>query len=161
MYLFPEKPRLIHFSLINNFSSGYIAEKKYNGSRLELHINGGKFEFWDRHKNRLSYKPSPEVMDALTKIKFKGYCILDGELRHNKVRGIYHKIIFYDFIVRNGNILTIEFSDRRKILNDMFSVESEPIGITKQYSNDFSNLFTNVISENEIENQEYNYRDYG
>lgn len=161
-YFYPEKPILVNITqqdganLINVISNSgnYIAEKKYNGSRLELFYTNGRFEFWNRHGEKLKYRPSDNVVRELRIFgeKLEGDCIFDGELRHNKVEDIRDKIVLYDIFVWDGIILTsIPFAKRRKLLEKILPVESEPLGITRQYTSDFKNKFSEFILEPEIE----------
>jgi ATP-dependent DNA ligase len=161
-YFYPEKPMLFNINspagelLINEMdkTKNYIVEKKYNGIRLELFYTNGNFEFWNRHGEMLSYRPDKNMMMSLEMMSMKldGDCIFDGELRHNKVKGINNKIILYDVFMWNGNLLTnVKFEDRRKILQRILSVDSNPLGITKQYLSNFKDNFENFILDIEIE----------
>jgi ATP-dependent DNA ligase len=154
-YFYPEKPTLISidqplFEMVNN-SPSWIAEKKYNGCRLQLHYLNGQFQFYGRHGIRLKFEVGEELKDPLDKLNLKGYCLFDGELRNNKVKGVSQKIIFYDiFIWENELLWKMPFRQRRDILNTLFEIESEPIGLTKQFDCDFVELF-NRITDDEIE----------
>lgn len=156
-YFYPEKPRLITkdqslFQLVSE-NSDWVAEKKYNGSRLQLHHINGNFHFWNRHNNKMAYTPTSEIINYLNSLNLPtGYNLFDGELRHNKVVGVRNKIILYDVFIWNGEVLLNKsFFERRKLLESILNVESEPIGITKQYKTDFFNLFNNTIKEEELE----------
>lgn len=155
-YLYPEKPELISkdqrlFDKLNRKES-WLAEYKYNGSRLQLHMMNGEIQFWDRHGKQLAYNrtPSKEIIELLKNADLpNSYNLFDGELRHNKVVGIQHKIILYDVIIYNGELLIkVPFQERRKILEKHFGVESEPVGITKQFQTDFHKMY-NISMENE------------
>jgi len=123
IYFYPEKPQLIHieqdlFTRLDN-DPHMIAEKKYNGQRLELHYLDGHFQFWNRHGAELQFQPDAKLMFALREFasNLKGYCIFDGELRHNKVVGVHQKIVLYDMFMFDGELaVSLRFSDRRRIL---------------------------------------------
>jgi len=155
-FLYPEKPRLIHIDqpLFDRMSNQkeYIAERKYNGSRLQLHYLDGKFQFWNRHEARMNYQPNDEVQEALDALPLKGYCLFDGELRHNKTRDVRDKIIFYDtFIWRDNLLIGQPFWFRRNLLKKLFKCNAEPIGITEQFPGNFRDVFNDVIQDDEIE----------
>jgi ATP-dependent DNA ligase len=154
-YFYPEKPRLIHESQIED-KPGYVAEPKFNGIRLCLHhLPDGRWEFWNRHGEKISYKPNQEVIDALEDLKLKGYWLFDGELRHGKVKGIKHKIVLYDVFIADHHLLydkTLE--ERRFILETLFHyAESyyECLQLTAQYDKDFKKMFESFADNDEIE----------
>jgi len=156
-YFYPEAPMLIHkdqplFNEVSN-NPNWIAEYKYNGCRLELHnFTNGNFEFWDRHHKKLSYNPNQEVSDALKQLPLQGYNLFDGELRNNKVVGVRQKIILYDVFIWNGELLINKsFEYRRQILESILKVENEPLGITKQFPNNFDKVYDDAIKNEEIE----------
>lgn len=156
IYFYPEKPFLINieqslFNKINN-SPDWIAEKKYNGIRLQLHFFNNKFQFWNRHGEIIRYTPTKELQDSLNKLNLTGNWVFDGELRHNKTKNIQNKIIIFDvFLANNDLLINMPFFERRKILEKLFVVEKEPLGLIKQYKEDFLHLFKSVSKEKEIE----------
>ena len=159
-YFYPEKPVLINIQqpLFSRLSENkdYYAEKKYNGQRLELHYlpEPQHFEFWGREGERLTYVPNKDIMDALSifKSKLTGYCIFDGELRHNKTKGVQHKMILWDIFMWNGRLLVDMFrEERREMLKSLLKVEGEPIGMTEQYPGNFKELFEEFTKDPEIE----------
>lgn len=155
-YFYPEKPSLISidqplFQMVSDMED-FVAERKYNGSRLQLHYFENKFQFWNRHGQKFSYRPSDDLMDALHSLGLNGYWLFDGELRHNKVKGLQNKIMFYDvFVAENDFQLKVPFRKRREILESIFNIDEEPIGLTRQFSSDFKSVYTEVIEDDEIE----------
>lgn len=155
-YFYPEKPFLITreqplFQNCNQ-SEDWFAEKKYNGSRLLLHYINEKFEFWNRHSDKFNFQPNEELQKALSTLKLNGYCLFDGELRNNKVIGVKQKVVLFDVIIWEGELLRIPFSQRRKILESLrLPIEGEPLGIIQQHKIDFNQLFDEVVSDKEIE----------
>ena len=120
-YFYPERPRLLHVDqpLFDQLSQNpsWVAEPKYNGSRLQLHVINGAFHFWNRHQEPLVYTPSREVLDSLRSLDLKGYWLFDGEMRHNKTKGIKHQIVLYDVFIANGELLNAKpFWWRRQIM---------------------------------------------
>jgi ATP-dependent DNA ligase len=156
IYFYPEKPILISkdqdlFKKLSD-SPDWVAERKYNGSRLELHYLNGKFLWWNRHNQKFSFTPDKELLDILHALPLKGYCVFDGELRNNKVTGIKQKIMLFDTLLWNGELLTtMPFSERRKILSDMVPVDGDPVGIPYQFQTNFDSAFTEVSQDKEIE----------
>lgn len=145
-YFYPEKPRLIHvdqplFAELDR-NPDWVAEKKYNGSRLQLHCENGGFQFWDRHGDQLCYEPSVEILQALGDAVPKTYCLFDGELRHNKVPGIKHKIVLYDvFIFKNEILVGKPFRYRRALLESIAEVNGDPLGVIEQFPGNFREIF--------------------
>ena len=156
-YFYPEKPILIdkNQALFQTFSKSpdWVAERKYNGNRLELHYFEGKFQFWNRHGAKFArFEAGKELLDILNKMPLKGYCIFDGELRNNKVIGIKQKIMLFDVFMWDGELLnTTPFKNRRQMLADMIPIDGDPVGIPYQFTTDFPKIFEAVIKDAEIE----------
>ena len=154
-FFYPEKPRLIHidqplFETLDKRKE-WVAERKYNGSRLQLHCLDGEFQFWNRHGERMKYQPTEEILDAFSIIP-PGYCLFDGELRNHKVVGIRDKIMLYDcFIWQDQLLVGRPFWHRRNLIKKLFKCNAEPVGITEQFHNKFRDVFQNVIQNPEIE----------
>lgn len=153
-YFYPEAPKLLHVEsdLFDRLSRdpAWVAEKKYNEQRLELHCNGD-FEFWNRHAEKLGYVPSVEVSEALGNVPLRGYCLFDGGLRHNKTKGVRNKIVIYDvYIWESRLLLSMPFKERRNIIEDLFPCEEAVIRVPEHMK--FTKAtFYDVIKEDEIE----------
>lgn len=154
-YFYPEKPTLVSieqdiFDMMSD-DQKWIAEAKYNGARLQLHIMDGRPEFWDRHGNLLKYQPTDEILDEIKNLfPQKGYYLFDGELRHNKVIGVKNMMMIYDALICDGELMIeVPFSVRRKYLERFLTVGAEPIGIPVQYETDFKTVFNTLIAEND------------
>ena len=158
-YFYPEKPRLLHIEqpLFDQLSDDprYVAEPKYNGSRLQLHHIGGTFQYWNRHEQPMSYTPNQEMQDALAGLNLKGYWLFDGELRHNKTKGVRHKIVLYDVFIIDGNLLLGKpFSYRRGILETLLHYcdgERDALCLAPQYERGFRQVFGVLIEDDELE----------
>jgi len=153
-YFYPERPRLLHIDqpLLEDLSQKpeWVAERKYNGCRLQLHSMNGKLEFWNRHGEKMDYTPTFEITKALGDLP--GYCLLDGELRSKKVKGIKDKIMFYDVFIWNDTLLVGQpFWYRRNLLKKLFKCDDEPVGIPHQFKENFRGVFDTVILDDEIE----------
>ncbi len=154
LYLYPEKPGLITLdqSLMQYLSDSpdWIAERKHNGSRLELHCNRGNFKFWGRHGSELKYQPATPVINALVELGLTGYYLFDGELLHNKVKGVRNQIVLYDCFIWKGELLVNQpFAARRKLLEQL-NLQG-PISIPEWFTTDFKKVFGHVTTEMGIE----------
>jgi len=154
-YFYPEKPTLVSieqeiFDMMSD-DSKWVAEPKYNGARLQLHIMDGRPEFWDRQGKKLAYQPTDEILNEIKQLfPQKGYHLYDGELRHNKVIGVRNMIMIYDSLINDGELmLGVPFSVRREYLETFLTIGAEPIGIPVQYKTEFKNVFNTLVAENE------------
>lgn len=169
-YFYPEKPGLLFIeqALIGIMAANpaWIAELKYNGSRLCLHrLPSGKWELWNRHGEKFSFTPNPELAAALEELNRRlepgKYYLFDGELRHNKTVGVRQKIVIYDCFIFGGELLTgVPFRSRRGILETLekaggFSPPDPdfdpPLSIPYQFPDHFDQVFYEVIQDPEIE----------
>jgi ATP-dependent DNA ligase len=157
-FFYPERPRLLHieqplFSQLDD-DPAWIAEPKFNGSRLQLHFINGEWQFWNRHGERMSYQPSREVIDALNGLNLKGYWLFDGELRHGKTKGVRHQMAFYDIFIRQDELLIGKpFEYRREVLETLLHYQGDYnlLSLTEQYRDDFRAVFDRITPDPEIE----------
>lgn len=162
---YPPKPTLISIDqrLFEKLDKdpNVIAELKYNGTRL-VHQRfpiislspRGEFEFWNREGSQLKYTPSEVLLSNLRSLNWKGYCVLDGELLHTKVKSTKHHIVLFDVIIWNGEKVTQKiFSERRKILESAFQVGKlfENLYPAPQWKTGFRELYNLVIEIDYIE----------
>jgi len=160
-YLYPEKPKLISieqplFEALSN-DPKWVAEPKYNGSRLLLAIDGGEIEFWNRHGRQFGYRP-PEFLRATLSdfgSEVKGKCLFDSELRHNKVQGVRDRIVIWDVLMWNGSLLLdVPYRHRRMYLPWEFPT-NESFSFIQQYpggnGTPFKVLFHDWTQDPEIE----------
>lgn len=161
-YFYPEKPAgPIHIDqgLFASLSMNpaWIAEPKYNGSRLELHrLPSGIWQYWNRHGVRFSFTPSEELTGALAALPLEAgkYYLFDGELRHNKTKGVRQKIVLYDVFICANRLLTgVSFSERRMILSALENYGGfyECLTIAPQYPDNFREIYEGLIISPEIE----------
>lgn len=160
-YLYPEKPKLISIDqpLFDTISKDprWVAEPKYNGSRLLLAIEGQEFDLWNRHGRRFDYRPPESLRSTLSDFgkKTRGICLFDGELRHNKVRGVKDRIVLWDVLMWNGKLLTdVPYRHRRMYFplefqhNGNFGFIQQHLGGNKT---PFRDLFYTWTQDPEIE----------
>jgi ATP-dependent DNA ligase len=155
IYFYPEAPRLCHIEqpLFERLSQSkdWIAEKKYNEQRLQLHWWKDRQEYWNRHGAKLKYQPTPEVAQAVQSFPCKGYCLFDAGLRHNKTVGVRNKIVIYDVYMLNHELLIgLQFRKRRALLENTIT-PNDVISLPTQYPIGFRNLFDHVTQDPEIE----------
>jgi ATP-dependent DNA ligase len=155
-YFYPEKPVLVHRDqeLVNRMSENpdYVGEIKFNGIRLVLHVIDGKPQFWGRHGEILTYKPSDTVLGEIReKIPTEGYYIFDGELRHNKVPGVRDKIVLWDVLAWAGRTTRSAYTVRRELLKSLnldTSLDSTLI-LIEQCEGNFKETFDRLITESD------------
>jgi ATP-dependent DNA ligase len=158
-YFYPERPRPLHIEqpLFERLSRdpNWVAEPKYNGSRLQLHYLDGDWQFWNRHRQPMDYRPNQKIMGALNSLDLNGYWVFDGELRHHKVKGVQHKIMLYDVFVGEGQLLlNAAFHDRRNLLACVLRANllvDSPLGLPVQYLDNFGEFFFKLTRDEEIE----------
>ena len=155
-YFYPEKPMLVHRDqdLVDRLSMNddYIGEIKFNGQRLVLHVIDGEPQFWGRHGDKLTYKPSDSVLTAIEeKIPTTGYYIFDGELRHNKVPGVRDKIVLWDVFAWAGRTTRSSYATRREFLKSLnldTDLDSTLI-LIEQCEGNFRETFERLTTEND------------
>jgi ATP-dependent DNA ligase len=157
-YFYPERPRLLHIEqpLFERLSQDrdWVAESKYNGSRLQLHHANAAWQFWNRHEELMAYAPSPDVLDALGGLNLSGYWLFDGELRHGKTKGVRHQIVLYDVFIMEGELLLNKpFGERRGILETLLHYlgDYHVLSLPEQYPEEFRQVFDRVTRDEEIE----------
>lgn len=157
MIFYPPKPTLISieqplFKKLND-DPNVVAELKYNGNNLVLHrFEDGRFEFWNRHGSKFNYEPSKEVLRDLQSLSWSGYSVVNGELRHNKVKGVRHHIVLWDMFISNGiSLKLLQFRERRSELEKLFISKTETVTLTELYINNFKKVFDLYTIQPEIE----------
>ena len=158
MYFYPEKPRLINikqplFHELDN-DPAYTAELKYNGIRLQLHYLNGKFQFWNRHGKQLEYVPDSSLRAALHKAfgHVLGYCLLDGELRHNKTIGVRNQIVLWDAFIWNGELMISKPHWKRRLrIREAMGSNVGPLTLAHEYLTGFQEVFDTETVRDEIE----------
>jgi len=158
---YPPKPTLISIDqpLFEKLDKdpNVIAELKYNGTRLVLQCfpltSFAPIEFWNREGSQLKYTPSELLLSNLRSLNWKGYCVLDGELLHTKVKSTKHHIVLFDVIIWNGEEVTQKpFSERRKILESSFRTKLfDNLYPAPQWIGGFRELYSKMIEIDYIE----------
>ena len=160
-YLYPERPKLISINqpLFEKLSDDpkWVAEPKYNGSRLVLAVNG-KVELWNRHGEKFDYQPDDTLQNALNDFAShtNGMCVFDGELRHNKVAGVRHKIVLWDTLVWDGELQTSKpyLVRQTNLVNTCMCLTTGQVrrlSMCPQHMGKFKDLYRDYIQDPEIE----------
>lgn len=166
-YFYPEKPGLLHVdqALIGILAANpeWTSEPKYNGNRLELHrLPSGAWEFWNRHGEKFSFTPNPELtagLAVLASVLQPGtYNLFDCELRNGKTKGVRNMIVIYDIHIFAGELLTgIPFRQRRATLERLAKAagldddDTAPLALAPQFPGNFREVFYHLIADPEIE----------
>jgi ATP-dependent DNA ligase len=157
-YFYPEAPRLISidhptFEQMSN-EPLWVAEKKYNENRLQLHYFEEEFQFWNRHGEKFSYRPPEKLLEGLHSLKFFGYCIFDCGLRNNKIEGIKDRIVFYDCLMWCGDLLIgniYPFSHRRSLIDEFIHTDVDILSSPVQFKGDFRAAWDNFLAAKDPE----------
>jgi ATP-dependent DNA ligase len=159
-YFYPEKPVLMQigqdeFTEMSN-SPKWIAEPKYNGSRCIVHLLDGKVEFWDRHNKKLDFDSNPLYAAGRDEIKEifintfgkTGYFVFDGELRHNKVRGIQCKLVIWDCFIWDHELLNKKpYWARRAMIEEKMKADTnDPVTLIRQWKHHFKTVYDEYVS---------------
>jgi hypothetical protein len=152
LYYYPNRPTLIppdpkdplnpKSDYINGLetSGKYVAEQKWNGDNCLIYTTG--LEFWNRHKARLSYQPSPEAREEWE--RWPKDSIINAELIHNKSKTIKHLFIVHCIMQWKGELLIGKtWGDSRAILEECLAtgLSGEQVRISKVWQSGFWDLF--------------------
>ena len=155
---YPPKPTLITlqqplFQALEK-DSRVIAELKFKGDRLILkRLKDGKFEFWNRHGSKFKYTPSAKLLEHLSSLNWKGECVCDGELLHNKTKSIKHSVALWDVFIWNGESLKAKpFVERRAFLERVFGDKRyEDLWRSVSWLDGWKEVFDRLTVREEIE----------
>jgi hypothetical protein len=149
----------------------YVAELKFKGDHLILKrlesfdervlSNDTKrwdaspaFEFWNRHGSKFKYDPSATLLSHLNSLNWKGECVCDGELLHNKVHDTKHMIVLWDIFLFDGvDLKKRPYIERHLYLERIFKdiPKYQDIFISEQWKNGWQEVYDREIVREEIE----------
>lgn len=127
-------------------SENFIAQKKKNGWRIQIHKENDKVEIYTRHKKRIE----PLILEVewgniyrnlLESIKCQN-CILDGEFLHRR-SSIKEHIYLWDVFFLNNEEVKKPYVDRKRLLEENVS-NGIRIEISKDYKFDFRSLWDSL-----------------
>jgi hypothetical protein len=123
----------------------YVAELKWNGDNTLIYTDTDTW--WNRHKEHLKYRPSPEVMDEMHRIFPKG-CIVNAETMNRCTKNIKDKIIVHCLMAYKGQLLMGKtWGDSRKILEDLDFSGCTHVVLSQTHTTGFWNLFMQAWKE--------------
>lgn len=120
VFYFPNRPTLIPpdraFIERLEASGNYIAEKKFNGDNVLIDTNS--LEFWNRHKAKHRFQPSPEMRAELEQLPKNA--VINAELMNYRTKEIKDIIIVHCIMVHKGKpLLGKTWGDSRNILEGL------------------------------------------
>lgn len=97
----------------------FLAEIKWNGDNTLIHLDQWPPVFWTRHKTRLKYTPTDEVLAELKRWRdWAGDAILNAETLHSKTKEIKNTLIVHCIMAFRGEYLIgKKWGDSRAILD--------------------------------------------
>ena len=123
----------------------YIAELKWNGDNTLIHLDEWPPVFWNRHRTRLKYNPSQEVLEELKFWKeWAGDSILNAETVDKKTKTVKNTIIIHCIMAFRGNYLYGKtWGDSRNILDDAITagLSGQQVQVSKVWKSGFWKLF--------------------
>jgi ATP-dependent DNA ligase len=172
-FIFPPRPRLtIPPNDLGRYETGeWIAQPKYNGSRILIQITvDKKVFFWNRHGGiHKIYNAPLSVVNTFASMLIDGEIWLDGELL-NKTKSVNtkHKFVLYDILVFNSIYLfgkpdqVDRFELLRKICGNPVELEkvcggklgfvvSEDIFLSHIFESEFLDHFNSYSDFDEVE----------
>lgn len=157
IYYFPNRPTLVPPDPNNPLdpkpdylneleqSEDWVAELKWNGDNTLIHLDEWPPVFWNRHKARLKYRPSQEVLEELKFWKeWAGDAILNAETVDKKTKTIKNLLIVHCVMAFRSNYLIGKtWGDSRKILEDAINqgLSGPQVQVSKVWQSGFWNLF--------------------
>lgn len=152
IYYYPNRPFLLSPSdptvEEKSLDPAWHAEVKYNGDRLVLFYEAGKFHFFNRTKGEFKkYVPPKSVLDELYSLNLPDKCQLDGELLNFKTKDTKNKIIFYDLYVLGGEQQFGTLKERQDKLNSFLEVKKfVHISMVERHPTNFREMFDKVTA---------------
>ena len=132
-YIFPPRPtKAIPRDQSQIYADyGWLAQLKYNDTRILIKQSNGKTEIWNRHAERIrSYHPPEELQESIQnllkslKANPNKVTLLDGGLLDQKHQAIKDTIVIWDILVHNDDYkIDTTYESRKQILNDLPSTE--------------------------------------
>lgn len=126
IFFYPNRPTLVPADPVNPMTPGpdylnsleasgrYIAEKKYNGDNVLCY---SPTEFWNRHKAKHRYQPSPEVREELERLPKNA--VYNMELVNYRTKTVKELLVVHCVTVWRGKpLLGKTWGDSRKILEN-------------------------------------------
>ena len=153
LFYFPLKPTRISIesSVFKTCDAdpNFIAQKKKDGWRIQIHKLGSEIKLFTRHNRPLEGMISDidweEVKNMIGESVGSHSCILDGELLHRRGK---EKESFYlwDIFEKDNKRLSLPYEERKIILNSLISSSSN-FQVLEDYKSGFYNLWESLNDE--------------
>ena len=150
-YWYPNRPTLMPADPANVYNPGrayidsleasklYVAELKWNGDNTLIYTDTDTW--WNRHKEHLNYRPSPEVIEEMHKV-FPTGCIVNAETVNRCTKNIKNKIVVHCLMAYKGQLLLGKtWGDSRKILEDLDFSGCTHVKLSQTHKTGFWDLF--------------------
>jgi hypothetical protein len=101
-------------------SKKYIAEQKWNGDNCLIYTAGpgSSLELWNRHKARLKYVPTPEMVATIK--RWPPNSVINAELVHSKTKTVKNTLIVHSALVWEGKpLIGKTWGDARKLIEGL------------------------------------------
>jgi hypothetical protein len=128
MFYHPNRPTLVPPDPLNPLdpkpdyinelekSGKYVGEYKWNGDNTV--INTDDLSFWNRDGGRLSYTPTPEVLEELR--RFPKGCRLNAETMHRHTKKVKNLVLLHSVLAWKGDLMIGKtWGEARKFLEDL------------------------------------------
>ena len=169
-FISPPRPKskIIPETLPSYEGKGWVVQRKFNGSRIEIYKKNDEIKFFGRLGQDSFYEAPDYTINELNALNFKENTEywLDGEFLDAKTKNpkYKNKIILYDVLYCEKYLLNVGLKERLDLLNSIcnFPSKREPnIGIALQvtpniwmaetFYENFSVRFEEFIQYDEIE----------
>ncbi len=111
LMLYPPRPKTsIPPAKIGGYEKKcWVAQRKFNGTRTVIYQTGetgADISMLTRHRTpHKQYMLTKDMRTALESLGVGPLAVLDGELMHNKTRGLKNTIVLFDILVLDGEYL--------------------------------------------------------
>jgi len=113
LYFYPNRPTLVPPDPVNPMtpapdfinsleaSGKYVAEQKWNGDNCLVYTT--EMQLWNRHHARLAYRPTPEMLAALS--TFPRGSLINGELVNSKTKTVKNLLVVHCVMQWAGQLM--------------------------------------------------------
>ena len=150
-FYFPQKPTRItsESSVFKDCEedSNYVAQKKKDGWRVQIHIENGEVTFFTRHNRRLEPIVAELDWNEMAKLFLDNVkcdsCIIDGEFLHRRTDKWKATFYVWDLFELNGERLRKPYRYRKHLLDRLVS-PTPNLMISKDYYGNFIELWKSL-----------------
>lgn len=154
MYYYPNRPMLIpadpdhpmnptrHYLDELEAEGKWLAEQKWNGDNCLVVKHAGVTEFWNRHKAKLNYHPSDDVLEELS--YWPDDMVLNVELVHNRTKTVKDTLIAHCIMRWQGEwLMGNTWGDSRAMLDQAINegLSGRHVQVSRVWKSGFWDLF--------------------